>query len=112
MEIWAAGVSGKLRSYLNQTEQANWTYNALYFTLCKSERHFRSKDQAPSHGARHSGAGPPKFFVALPNFVVSRKICLKHIIKTKIFSLKNAFFPQTLKPDYVPAKNDRLGESC
>ena len=25
MEIWAANESGKLRSYLNQTEQANWT---------------------------------------------------------------------------------------
>jgi len=27
-------------------------------------------------------------------------------------SPKNVFPPQTLKLDYMPAKNDRLGESC
>jgi len=47
MEIRAANASGKLRSYVNQTEQANWTYNAIHFTLV--ERHFRSKNQARSH---------------------------------------------------------------
>ena len=73
-------------------EPLNLQCNILH--SCKSERHFRPKDEAPSHGARHSRAGPPSFFVPLPNFVVSRKICLKHIIKTKIFSLKNAFSPQ------------------
>jgi len=56
--------------------------------------------QAPSHG-KHSGAVPPKIFV-LPNFIVSRKISFKHLIKTKSFSLKNASFPQTLKPGYRP----------
>jgi len=30
------------------------------------------------------GQNPPKFFVA-PRFVVLRKFCSKHIIKTKIF---------------------------
>jgi len=28
---------------------------------CKSERHFRSKNQAFSHGARHSRTGSPSF---------------------------------------------------
>ena len=44
--------------------------------------------------------------------LVSRKVCLKHITKTKILSPKNVFSPQTVKPDYVPAKNERHGESC
>jgi len=58
MEIWAASASGKLRSYLNQSE-LNLQCNILH--SCKSERHFRSKNQAPSHGARHSRAGTPSF---------------------------------------------------
>ena len=113
MEIWAGSASGKSRSYVNQTEQANWTYSGIYFTLVKVNATFVPRTRLLAcKGVGHSGAGPSKFFVLLPNFFVSRKICLKHIIQTKILSPKNVFSPQTLKPDYVPAKNDWLGESC
>jgi len=40
---------------------------------CKSERHFRSKDQTPSHGAGHSGPELPKFFCASPKFFCAQK---------------------------------------
>ena len=39
--------------------------------------------QARGHGG-HLGAVLPKYFLCPPNFVVPRKICFKHIIKTKI----------------------------
>ena len=45
-------------------EPLNLQCNILH--SCKSERHLRSKAQAPSHGARHSRAGPPKFFCDPP----------------------------------------------
>jgi len=99
MEIRAASTSGMLRCYVNQTEQANLTYNAIYLTLV--ERHFRSKNQARSNGG-HSGAAPPHFFV--------EKIYL-HILKNKQIASENVFCPET-KPDYGPAKNGWLGESC
>jgi len=44
----------------------------------------------------HSEAVIPKSFLCLPNFVVLRKICFKHMIKIKIFPHKSVFFP--LKP--------------
>jgi len=112
MEIWTESASGKLRSYLNQTEQANWTYNAIYFTLVRVNATFIRRTRSLATGRGIRGQGPPRFFVPLPNFVVSRNICLKHKMKTKILSPKNVFSPQTLKPDYVPVKNDWLGESC
>jgi len=31
----------------------------------------------------------------LPNFIVHRKICSKHIVKTKILSPQNVFLPKT-----------------
>jgi len=37
-----------------------------------------------------------------PKFVVPRKICFKHAIKTKILPPKMYFAPQSLKPDYGP----------
>ena len=52
--------------------------------------------RARRHGG-HSGAVTPISCCALPNFVVLRKICFKHMIKTKIFPLKNVFFPPNLR---------------
>jgi len=43
-----------------------------------------------------------QFFVCLPNFVVPRKFCCKHIMKQKSWSLKMCFFSKTLKPGYRP----------
>jgi len=40
--------------------------------------------QTRRHGG-HSAAVSPKTFLSAPNFVVLRKICLKHMIKVKIF---------------------------
>jgi len=40
--------------------------------------------QARSHGGIR-GELPPNLFCVAPNFVVLRKICFKHMIKTKIF---------------------------
>jgi len=45
------------------------------------------------HGRGHWGAVTPKF-------AVLKQICCKHTMKTKNFSPKNLFFPQTLKPGY------------
>ena len=77
---WSFERRAQVESYVlpqsNRTSGLNLQCNILH--SCKSARHFRSKDQAPSHGARHSRAGPPKIFVPLLNFVVSKKICLKH----------------------------------
>jgi len=42
--------------------------------------------QARSQG-EHSGA-------VLPNFIVHRKICSKHLVKTKILPRKMYFFPK------------------
>jgi len=50
---------------------------------------------------RHADTGdiwgqlPPNLFCDPANFVVLRKICFKHMIKRKIFSLK-MYFPQIL----------------
>ena len=43
-----------------------------------------------------------QLFCASPNFVALRKICFKHVIKTKIIPPENVFSPQTLKPGYGP----------
>jgi len=61
MEIWAASASGKLRSYLNQTEQAKWTYNAIYFTLVIVNATFvrRTRPLATGRGIRRQD--PPSF---------------------------------------------------
>jgi len=56
----------------------------------------------PADTVGHSGSVTPNLFFALPNFVVLRKICFKHMIKSKIFRLKMYFAPQTLKPGYGP----------
>jgi len=54
--------------------------------------------QSRRHGG-HSGA-------LTPNFFVLRKICFKHMIKTKNFSPQKCIFPpQTLKPGYVPVSD-------
>jgi len=42
---------------------------------------------------RHRGHSGTKTFCASPNFVVLRKICFKHMIKTKIYLFKNVFCP-------------------
>jgi len=57
--------------------------------------------QARRHGGAF-GAVTPNLFCALPSFVVLRKICFKHMIKTKIVRLQMYFAPQTLKPGYGP----------
>jgi len=50
--------------------------------------------QARRYGG-HSGTVSPKSFLCPPNFVVLRKICFKHTIKTKISPLKVYFaFPK------------------
>jgi len=101
METWSASASGKSRSYVNQTEQMNWTYNAIYFTLVNVNATFvRRTRPLASHGVGHSGAGPSKFLVPLSIFCVQKNY-FKHIIKTKILSPKNVFSSQALKPDYA-----------
>jgi len=40
------------------------------------------------------GKLPPKSVLGLPDFVVLRKICFKHTIKTSIFPLKNVSSPK------------------
>jgi len=58
MEIWAASASGKLHSCVNQTEQANLTYNAIYFTLVKVNATFvRRTRPLASHGRGIRGQG-------------------------------------------------------
>jgi len=52
--------------------------------------------QTRRHGG-NSGAVIPKSVVWPQNFVVLRKICFKHMIKSKIFSPKNVFYPPNLK---------------
>jgi len=49
-----------------------------------------------------SGQLPPNRFCASPKFVVLRKICFKHMVKTKIFPPKNAFSLLTLKSSHGP----------
>ena len=46
-----------LRSYLNQTEQANWTYNAIFFTLVRVNATFvrRTRPLATWRGIRRQG---------------------------------------------------------
>ena len=95
---------------LAQTFSYATAYNAIYFTLVRVNATFVRRTRAVATGRGIRGQNP-QVFVPLPNFVVSRKICLKHIVKTKILSPKNVFSPKTLKPDYVPAKNERRGES-
>jgi len=57
---------------------------------CKSERHFRSKDQAPSHGAGIRGKGPPSFLCPSQILLCPEKFVLnyknKNIIKKNIVS--------------------------
>jgi len=49
----------------------------------------------PADTVGHSGAVTPKPFLYPPNFVVLRKICFKHMIKTKIIPPKIVFcFPK------------------
>ena len=49
------------------------------------------------------GRLPLKLILSPPNFVVLRKICFKHMIKTKSPPPKKVFCqPQTLKPGYGP----------
>jgi len=57
--------------------------------------------QARRHGGAFGG-NYPQIFIVPPNFVVLRKICFKHMIKTKSFPLKMHFAPQTSKPDCGP----------
>jgi len=60
-------LSGERKWKVTQLPQSGWASelnlqcNILH--SCNSERHFRSKDQACSHGAEHLGAGTPGFFV-------------------------------------------------
>ena len=62
----------------------------------------RWPEARPVATGKHSGAMLPQIFWASRNFVVSRKIFIKHtcIIKTKILPPKMYFAPQTLKPGY------------
>jgi len=53
-------------------------------------------DQARSHGATFGGSAPQ-------TFVVARKICFKHIIKTNILPSWQCISPQTVQPSYGPA---------
>jgi len=57
----------------------------------------RSADTVGIRGQLH-----PNLFCALPNFAMLRKICVKHIMRTKFFPLKIYRAPQTLKPGYGP----------
>ena len=50
----------------------------------------------------NSGTMATKYFCASPNFVVTRKISFKHIIKTKIFPPETDFASKTLKPNFGP----------
>jgi len=43
-----------------------------------------------------------------PIFVVIRKICFKHMIKTKIFTPLKCISPQTLKLGYGPDSADNV----
>jgi len=61
MEIWTESASGKLRSYLNQTEQANWTYNAIYFTLVRVNATFIRTTSPLATGRGIRGQGPQVF---------------------------------------------------
>jgi len=65
--------------------------------------------QARRHGGIR-GQLPPNLFYAPLNFVVLRKICFKHIIKTKIFPPKMYFSPQTLKLGYGPGSDKIVSE--
>jgi len=41
----------------------------------------------PAETRGHSVAVTPKYFLCSPNFVVLRKTCFKHMMKTKVFPL-------------------------
>jgi len=47
-----------------------------------------------------------------PSQILLCPIYRKHTQEQKSCLLKMYFLPQALEPDYGPAKNDRLGESC
>jgi len=57
--------------------------------IVKAELHVSSR-QARNHGGAFEGSGP-QFFVPPQLFFVSRKICFKHLIKTKTLSPKIVF---------------------
>jgi len=58
--------------------------------------------QARRHGG-HSGEVTPKSFLCSSNFVVLRKICVKHDKNLNLSPIKMYFAPQTSKPGYRPS---------
>jgi len=78
-----------------------WTscYNPLLDrTRCRSRCWARHVDMG-----RHSGAVPPKFILCPPNFVATRKICFKHVVKQKSFPPKMFCAPPNLEETWLRA---------
>jgi len=96
------GICGKIFIiYLHNLQMLFMLWIKYKFSECLATLHKhegpdgRLSGDSSAQARRHGGHLPPNLFCDPANFVVLRKICFKHMIKTKIFSLK-MYFPQIL----------------
>jgi len=88
------GICGKIFVFNLHNLQVLCLRIKFKFSECPAPLH---KHEAPSGRLSgnvllrpaDTGGQCPQIFCALPNFVVLRKICFKHMIKTKLFPPKN-----------------------